>query len=369
MGSHKKKTAALVLCAAAMVWGCESSDVLAPTGSQIIIEANPTTVTIDLDAGETEGQSLISAQFFDSTGAFPLEGINVTFTTTAGTLESSQNTCGAASTCSISGGACAMDVDCPASAVASLETDGNGVVTDVLVLTQQDASTADVSVRSSTITASVTVTKTVLEGNVPAEAVIVASPSSQQMKGAFVTFDGTGSDDPDGAGVTCYQWTINSVIAASNEVVQNTTASVVTRKYEDEQELTVTLRVSDRSDAATFCTPGTTADTSLFSPDVALITSYDIVCDLTNPVVNAGLDQQVTISSGGSIDLTSVSATDDESAITGFAWECRTNDSSPQSGETATCVYTTTGTFTATLFVDNECGLTGTDTVRVTVTP
>lgn len=368
MGSQTARVAVMLLLGAALVWGCESSDVLAPSGSQIIIEANPQTVIIDVDAGESQGQSVITAQLFDSTGAFPLEGVDVIFSTNGGTLASSDNTCGTGGICSISGGACTTSANCPAVAGQNVRTDGNGVATDILTLGLQDASTVNVSVRSSTITASVTVTKTVVEGNVQPTADISASPAGAQVLNGAVVFDGRGSSDPDGSGITCYQWTIVSTDSSGDEVVQGASESLVSRRYSVEQELSVTLRVSDRDDAATFCVPGVPADTSFFSPNVDFI-DYAIVCDLTPPVAAAGADRSVPLVAGSAtVSLSSNGSSDAQSGISAYSWICTPTDPNPQTTQNATCTYTAAGTYVAQLTVTNGCGMTASDSVSITVT-
>ena len=285
----------LFLCCAVWIVGCEDSGVLAPTDSEISVSASPGTVIIDEAAGETEGQSQISAYLFDAEG-FPLEGVQVSFSTTGGTLDSA-----------------------PAGQdPLTVETNANGLARDTLTLVLADDSTVTVTARSGQLTGTVDVGKTVSSGNVEPEAFISADPDGQQRKTLPVNFSGVASDDPDGE-ITCWKWTITSDIPANSLVAQGPSRSSFVDAYADEQTLSVLLEVSDDPDPASFCTfcEGSAAtcgaDNVYFSPFSDSI-QYEIVCDLTDPFASGGPDRTVALSGGTvTVNLSGATSSDNES--------------------------------------------------------
>lgn len=331
-------------------YGCESTDLTADPDGELKLSANPTTVIIDTSAGETNAQTSVLAQVLDSAG-FAMEDVAVTFLTSGGALQSS------------AGGT-----------PVPIRTNANGVAIDVLTLDLQDPASVEVTAASGSLSQSVTITKTVSAGNTPPSAVLAVDPAAAQVKGRQVTFDGRSSADPDGT-ITCFQWTIDSNLNGSDEVVQGPTESVVTRTYAVEQRLTVTLRVSDDLDAATtFCAPGQpTAPASRFSQAIDFVNGYEIACALLAPSAAAGADQVVS-AGGATVNVTLVgSATERDAAIASYTWDCA-NGTLPQTGTQVTCTYANLNapnntTYSAELRVTDVCGLVGTDRANVVVTP
>ncbi len=124
----------------------------------------------------------------------------------------------------------------------------------------------------------------VLPTGEPPRSHIEASPPEAQGVGRFVRFDGSGSTDPDGP-ITCFQWTIASSLGSS-EVVQGVAS--LSRSFDAAQQLSVTLRTSDRPEAAAGCTPGSPPlPPDLFSPYVDLVL-YEVIN--LPPVADAGED-------------------------------------------------------------------------------
>jgi len=349
MANRFRNALILATLASAALWmpACEKTPLTPPQDGEVRLFASPQTVVIDEPAGETEGQSSITAQIFDDRGRAMI-GASVLFTASSGTLAS---------------GGAPNDVT----------TDSNGIATDTLTLTLTDDASVEVGAVSGILNTTVTVTKTVSTGNIQPTATLVASPTSAQVKNQTVVFDGRSSSDPDGQ-ITCYQFEINSTDDANDEIAQGQTLSSISRSYALEQTLSIILRVSDDPAATTWCRGGgTPAPPSNFSPNTDFINGYQIACDLTNPFANAGADQTlqgttVTVALNGSL------SNDPDSAITTYTWDCA-NGQAVQSGPDSTidCTYTRSGTlprvWTASLTVENECGLRDTDTVNITVTP
>jgi hypothetical protein len=336
--------------------GCESTDLTADPEGELKLSANPTTVVIDTSVGETEGQTSILAQVLDSAG-FPMEDVAVTFLTSGGSLQSS------------AGGT-----------PVAVKTNASGVAVDVLTLDLQDPTSVEVGAASGALSQTVTITKTVSAGNTPPSAAMSIEPASAQVKGLAVTLDGRASSDPDGA-ITCYQWTIDSNLNGSDEVIQGVSESVVTRTYAVEQRLTVTLRVTDDADAGTtFCAAGAPpAPATRFSAATDFVSGYEIVCSIDPPLVSAGADKVVS-AGGGSVAVplsgtaTAQDAAIDPNADVAYVWDCG-NGTAPQTGSlSVTCTYQNLNapnntTYTAELRVTDVCGLVGTDRVNIAVTP
>jgi hypothetical protein len=343
-----------VVLAAAFMPGCEDSVLMAPADSDFIIVANPPTVTIDEPEGETEGETIITVQIFDASN-FPMEGVAVTFTATGGRL-------------SLTAGG---DTAPPP---VTLETDASGMATVYLAVTLGDDSTVDVTARSGTLSASVTVTKNVLAGNMQPEAYISAIPLNRQRINVPVNFSGANSLDPDDDDITCYKWTITSSIPSEDKVIQGHLRVSITQRYSQEQTLNVTLHVSDDPDYGSFCNEcddipaNCGASDSNFSPYFdSLDPQYEIVCDLSDPIARGGSDQVVTLV-GGTVDvfLNGSTSSDPESTSLEYDWDCG-NGTPHINTPTATCTYTSASVYNATLSVTNDCNMTATDTVRITV--
>jgi len=361
----------VLLLVAANFVGCESSDITAPMDAQIIVRATPQTVIIDREAGETEGVSVITAQLFDAQG-FPLDGIAVSFSTTAGTLATEPP---------------------PGQPPITVETNSSGTAADTLTMTLNDPAEAVVTAQSATLSNDVTVNLDVDVGNQPPDAVVTISPSGGQAIDSFVTFNASLSSDPDFDPITCYQWIISSSLPAIDPVVfQGETMSNFTESYSAEQTLTVQLRVSDVPNPGTFCNDcdaaslGCEAAASFFgAPDT--VDFYEITCDPTPPVADiAGSDRTVSLSppANGEAGLSSNSF-DPEfpfSSFVDWVWTCGTAQefrctTPPDCGivEPVTCTYLTTGPKTVQLRIDSQPPCTGAaiqtaaDQITITVVP
>jgi hypothetical protein len=361
----------IVALAAALIVSCEDTTPLAPVESDFTATASPETIVIDEPGGQTEGQAVITAQIFESSN-YPLEGISVTFTTTGGTLS---------------------DPDNPeATAPITKETDEDGLAVVLLTLTLDDADTVTVTARSGTLTATANVTKSVGSGNLLPEAILVLDPPNSQERNKNILFDGRDSDDPDGD-ITCYKWAIDSTLQGSErEVAQGSSKEWFVKRYSDEQILSVELFVSDDPDCTALCVEcgppndnnpcdvSDEAPSSCFSAS-AIEPNYEIVCDLTAPVVVVPSDQILTMEDTGTdgipdaadIELSGSGSSDPEADSLTFTWNCG-NGTGDQEVETVTCVYTSPSVdldppyYTARLTVTNvPCGMTSTDTVKITV--
>ena len=153
-----------------------------------------------------------------------------------------------------------------------------------------------------------------------------------------VTFDGSGSSDPDGDPLT-YKWDFGD---------GSTGAGVSpTHTYIAGGEYTVTLVVND---GKVDSTPDTT------TADIAEVND--------SPVADAGPDQ--TASVGEIVTFDGSGSYDIDDGIVAYHWDF--GDKTTGSGVTTTHTYSIAGTYTVTLTVTDNGNLTATDTTIVKVT-
>jgi PKD repeat protein len=163
--------------------------------------------------------------------------------------------------------------------------------------------------------------------------------------GQTVTFNGSGSSDPDGT-IQKYEWDLDG----NGSYETSTTTPTTTKTYATEQTVNVGLRVTDNS----FGTDSTTK--SLFvgnAPPNAAFTATP------NPAVTG---QNVTFNASAS--------SDPDGTIVKYEWDLDGNgtyETNTATTATATKSYATTGTVNVGLRVTDNGGKTATKTVPVTV--
>jgi len=354
-------TIALLLTPVLLTGGCESTPLTAPQDGEILLDAAPLDVVLD-PAGTPPVNSAdvtLTATVFDARG-IGQSGVQVTFITSGGTLAST----------------------------APAETNGNGIATQTLTLTATDPDSVQVLARSGTVESlPVTITKSEAGIDRQPTARIDLQPASVQVLNQDVAFDARTSSDPDGDTITCYQWEIEFTGTVDPppallcnppdptcEIVQRTSGTPFFRSYDTEQTLNIVLRVSTAPGLAC-SSAGPVEAESVFSPNSAFA-FYEIACDPSAPVADAG--SAVTTSVGVAVVLDGRGSFDDESGIVSYSWTCQAG-AAPQAGTNCagtsvpactSCTYTTSGSKTATLRVENGCGdISLADAVNVTVNP
>jgi len=168
----------------------------------------------------------------------------------------------------------------------------------------------------------------------PPVAIIVASKTNPLVD-ELVTFDASDSYDPDGA-IASWSWNFGDGDVASDEVVQHS--------YSPFGTYTVTLTVSD----GTYTNSTQTTITAAEYPTVMF--TYSPLEPLVNETIN--FDATTSQPNGGS--------------ITDYSWNFGDGQTGAES--TATHLYSATGTFTVTLTVTDDEGLTNSTSKPVTVT-
>jgi chitodextrinase len=167
----------------------------------------------------------------------------------------------------------------------------------------------------------------------------VANAGADQTAQTLVslTFNGSGSSDPDGT-IASYSWSFGDGSAAATGVS-------VTHSYAHAGTYTVTLTVTDNLGAT-----GT---------DTAVATISD-----RPPVANAGPDQ--TSSTLISLTFSGSGSSDPDGTITSYSWNFG-DGSALASGVGVNHTYMTAGTYTVTLTVTDNNGATATDTAIATI--
>ena len=153
--------------------------------------------------------------------------------------------------------------------------------------------------------------------------------------GDMLTLDGTGSSDPDG-NITAYAWDEGGIAIGSTPSITLNSVTAGTHIY----KLTVTDNYGDSS-----------SDTVVVRVNTA-------------PIANAGIDQNITL--GDSLTLDGTASIDDFSNIISYVWSEGTIPLA-LNGDITTVNIATAGTYTITLTVTDDNGLTDTDTITVRV--
>ncbi len=156
--------------------------------------------------------------------------------------------------------------------------------------------------------------------------------------GQPVSFDGSGSNDPDGT-IDSYAWDFGD---GSTD-----TGSNPTHTYLASGSFTVTLTVTDNQGASSTCT--TTAE-------IGAIENQPPVCDANGPY-SGTVGQPVSFDGSGS--------NDPDGTIDSYAWDF--GDGSTDTGSNPTHTYLASGSFTVTLTVTDNQGASSTCTTTAEI--
>ncbi|GEM_PF-5121330 len=338
-----------VLAGLAALTGCEDSGVTAPSDGNLIL--TPGTANIVIPEGQSSGSFTFTASLFDTAGA-PLQGVTIRFISSAGTWDNTE-----------------------------VLTDVQGNAQSTLTLQADDPAEVDVQARSSSLFADGKAIK-VLTANDPPRAAIIDTPLGEQEVNKVVTFDGSASTDSDG-NITCYQWTIDSDLDTSDEVIQGVGASGIQKTYQAEQSMSVILRVSDSIAVGAVCNDPAVIPIDQFSPKLAVV-NYTITCSNTPPVAEAGSDVNAAlIGSEVSVILDGRASFDPDGVIQEYRWNCGNGRPAQNTGipGMVNCRYNAEDVYVAELTVfdngdgtidpntgDFACKKSAIDTTTVTVT-
>ena len=160
--------------------------------------------------------------------------------------------------------------------------------------------------------------------------------SENQVVNQPITFDASGSSDPDGT-IDNYAWNFGDGTTG--------TGMTSTHAYSSEGTYTVTLTVTDNDDQT-----GTAAQ------------NLEIIVDMMKPKADAGED--LVVKDGKTITF-NASRSSDNVGIVSYEWEF--GDGNTGTGETPTHVYEKGGTYTVILTVTDASGNTDTFILVITV--
>lgn len=225
-----------------------------PSDGSITLNAAPTSVLFDLEKPETLVATVgITATVLNKSGGPVPAGAIVHFATSIGTLDN-----------------------------AVVSTNSSGIAQANLTLQYNEPGTqANVTATAPPLSSSVTILKTV---NHPPVAQFVADPPATQVCNHAVTFNGTGSNDPDlGQTITFYKWTITNNEDGTFSTEEGASDSILARTFSQAQTLTVKLEVTDD--------PTARGGPTQFYPSSRQL-SYIITCPVaaaTVPAAGAGV--------------------------------------------------------------------------------
>ena len=171
--------------------------------------------------------------------------------------------------------------------------------------------------------------------------VAVASASAGIIPiGGTLTFDGTGSSDPDGTPITKYHWSFSDGVTADT--------ALVTRELSTGGTFTATLTVTDDKG---FTASSTTSFIVNQAPEASFATS---------PATHGTIPFAVNFDASSSLDP------DVDDSIVSYHWDF--GDGTSGSGATISKTYQVSGTFTTILTVTDTRGATSTTEVTLVVT-
>ncbi|WP_455211666.1 PKD domain-containing protein [Kaarinaea lacus] len=214
-----------------------------------------------------------------------------------------------------------------ATGVSVTHTYGGGTYTVVLTVTDDSGNTDSASL-----------TIEVAVPNVPPVAEI--SGPTNGTEGVAVSFDGSGSSDPDGS-VVAYDWDFGDNSAGAGATVTHTyTAGTYT----------VTLTVTDDM--------GATGDTTL-TIDIAASTEPQA------PIADAGGPYEAEV--GAAVQFDGSASTDPDGSIASYSWDFG-DGTTDGTGVGPVHVYTASGNYTVVLMVTDDQGMSGTGQTTALIT-
>lgn len=273
---------------------CEDSDITVPEDLIIQIDANPKTVLPNTSSlYEGWGQTTITVRILNSS-LEPIQGIGVILTADpAGIFQSTEE-----------------------SITDPIRTDSNGRASEIL---HTDAATT-VAAYTGEHRADFDVAFG-MAGPVPV-AILYAHPNPAKV-GTSVVFDGSGSFDSDG-GIVNYLWEITPDIDPA-EVLEGPDVLVLIRRYDVQQNVDVTLTVTDNSGQAD------------------IDSTVEEIVDNLPPVADAGLEQVARLQAGQAIvTLDHSQSADPDGQIVRVRWDCGNNTyyDVPPGQPFGQCIYT-----------------------------
>jgi len=162
---------------------------------------------------------------------------------------------------------------------------------------------------------------------------------STPAPGESVSFDASGSSDPDGT-IASYSWAFGDGATDSGQTASHS--------YDSAGDYTVTLTVTDDAGAT-----GTASTTVSISSESNAAPNASFTVSPSAPTV------------GESVTVDAADSSDSDGSISGYSWEF--GDGASASGQTASHSYDAAGEYTITLTVTDDDGATDSNATTVTV--
>jgi PKD repeat protein len=169
--------------------------------------------------------------------------------------------------------------------------------------------------------------------------VAAISAPATGVENTDITFDGSGSSDPDGT-IASYDWDFGDGTAGSGASVTHAFAAGT---------YTVTLTVTDDAGA----TASTVSDVTISAADAPQA-----------PVANAGGPYSATV--GEAVQFDGSASTDPDGSIASYEWDF--GNGNTDTGVSPVHMYDTAGTYTVTLTVTDDSGMTATGGTTAEIT-
>jgi hypothetical protein len=183
----------------------------------------------------------------------------------------------------------------------------------------------------------ITVNKKIIPNKKP---IANAGDDQNVTEGDTITFDGSKSSDSDGS-IVAYEWKDGSTVIGSDASFESSDLSVGVH--------TIVLTVTD--------------DKGLIASDEVVVTVNEKVVPNQAPIANAGADQTVT--EGDMVYFDGSASLDSDGDIVAYEWKNGSTVVSNSVSFSSNDLYA--GTYTITLTVTDDKGLTGRDEVIITV--
>ncbi len=329
--------AGAALVAAALVIGCEETDLTGPSNGVLVTQASPSQLAIDprtaVSADEQAIQAALGTEerlaFTDITAQVlndqnvAVENVNVVFESEKKAIFLTL-------------------ANQPLSSTPTVRTDGQGFARVRAVYTESCCSEGqfEVTARSGILSDDATLDLVLGDPNqLPLAAITLAPPKppvnpneGAAKVGEPVILSGEPTVDPDDDPITCYKWTLlssNPDPGRSNPEIFEQRLQEFSRIFQNPQEISVRLEVTDDPAATAICGSQPVMTYSPLSASVAGYQIVEVLCSENSaPTATIAGPETVVVSGApgqfvqGGVNLDGRLSQDQDTGLAAFAWSC-----------------------------------------------